>query len=124
MEDTVEGRAGTGRRKPQRCDATEVLLRSGRGAPSEGARSILAGAAGSMGDGDERIDLGLRVIGHQLGTALSALDPYRHGDDELRKAYNSVHAAMGDLAAVYCWITVTRKVRQARPERRRRPWDG
>jgi hypothetical protein len=121
MNQTVATRARPSGKQPQWCNATEHILRSGRGAPAGIGPGV---RANPVVDGGERVDVGLRAIGGNLGAALSALDPYRHGDDDLHAAYRSVHAAMGDLAAVYCWITLTRRVPPARPARRRRPWGG
>ncbi|MEI5674613.1 MULTISPECIES: hypothetical protein [unclassified Nocardioides] len=91
------------------CNATELLLRSGR----------VAGRVDATPADD-----GLEDVGHRLSVALVALGPHRESRDErLRRAYRCVHDAMGDLATVLLQVSApSPRARPARPARRRRPW--
>ena len=117
------------------CNATEILLRSGRGADADadGPVEPLApvpfrpeGAAEDLSEYfAERIQLGLIQVGRRLDAVMTALAPYRTADDALDAAYVEAHDALGDLAATYTWVTLGR--RPAPPARRgprRRPSGG
>ena len=72
---------------------------------------------------DDRARAGLRQVGHNLSSAMSALAPYRtSADSRLRAAYSSVHEAITDLAAVYAWLTFgpgrAQRIQRARDQRR------
>lgn len=116
--------------EPLSCNATEILLRSGRGAVSI-ADDALAPLAVSRQPADtteffaERIELGLLQMGRRLDTLMAVLSPYRTSNDELHAAYVEAHDALGDLAALYTWVTLGRRsAARAQPARRRRPSGG
>jgi hypothetical protein len=72
---------------------------------------------------DDRAKAGLRQVGRNLSSAMSALEPYRtSADTRLRTAYSSVHEAITDLAAVYAWLTFgpgrAQRLQRARDQRR------
>jgi hypothetical protein len=72
---------------------------------------------------DDRARAGLRQVGRNLSSAMSALAPYRTStDSRLRAAYSSVHEAITDLAAVYAWLTFgpgrAQRIQRARDQRR------
>lgn len=72
---------------------------------------------------DERTREGLRQVGRSLSSAMSALAPYRtSADARLRAAYESVHDAITDLAAVYAWLTFgpgrAQRMQRVRDQRR------
>jgi len=72
---------------------------------------------------DDRARAGLRQVGRNLSSAMSALAPYRtSADSRLRAAYSSVHEAITDLAAVYAWLTFgpgrAQRIQRARDQRR------
>jgi hypothetical protein len=74
---------------------------------------------------DDRARAGLRQVGRNLSSAMSALAPYRtSADSRLRAAYSSVHEAITDLAAVYAWLTFgpgrAQRIQRARDQRRTR----
>jgi hypothetical protein len=96
-------------------NATELLLRSGRRVSADGGASTRDRLS---------VDVGLEDLGHRLGVALIALGPHRaSGDERLRRAYRSVHAAMGDLAGVLALISVSERLApRARRGRHPRPW--
>ncbi|GAA4712891.1 hypothetical protein [Nocardioides conyzicola] len=55
---------------------------------------------------DDRAGAGLRQVGRNLSSAMTALAPYRDSaDGRLRAAYAAVHEAITDLAGVYAWLT-------------------
>jgi hypothetical protein len=107
------------RRQPVRCNATELMLQSGRHPSPAPPRDA------EFARGDE-VDQGLRMVGRGINVAMRRLEPHRTGPDaDLRAAYRALHDAITDLAAVYNWITLAnRPAPPARPARRRRPWGG
>ena len=111
-----------------KCNATELLLRSGRGTTQDSWEPVSLGRRPpDVGAShDERVELGLRQAGRRLQDAMSMLASYRESeDDRLRTAYTDVHDALGDLAATYTWVTLkNRPARPARPGRRRHPSGG
>jgi len=113
------------------CNATEILLRSGRGTaeyavdPAEPLTPVPMRPSGNEEYFAERIQLGLLQVGRRLDTVMTVLAPYRTTDDDLHTAYVEAHDALGDLAATYTWVTLGRRpAPRARPARRRRPSDG
>jgi len=134
------------RHAASRADEIERLLRSGRSADSSSdspadsssessAEDPAAAAAAAVeqvaellasdlpGLQDDRARDGLRQVGRNLSTAMSALAPYRtSADARLRAAYSSVHEAITDLAAVYAWLTFgprrAERIQRARDRRR------
>jgi len=113
------------------CNATEILLRSGRGmaddADDAGAplTPVPMRPSGTEEYFAERVQLGLLQVGRRLDTVMTVLAPYRTSDDDLRTAYVEAHDALGDLAATYTWVTLGRRpAPRARPARRRRPSGG
>jgi hypothetical protein len=115
---------------PTRCNATEMLLHSGRGMPgaADDARSLEPVVRRPPEVKEfvaERVELGLLQVGRRLETLLHVLGPYRSADHDLGTAYGAAHDALGDLAATYTWVTLgARPAPPARPGRRRRPWGG
>ena len=111
-----------------KCNATELLLRFGRGTAPTGREPVPLERRPPEVTSyhDERVEIGLRQAGHRLQSAMSTLARYRESDDEvLRSAYTDVHDALTDLAATYTWVTLGRRpARPAPPARRRRPWGG
>ncbi len=113
------------------CNATEILLRSGRGKVeyAGGAVEPLTPVPMRPGGNEEyfaeRVQLGLVQVGRRLDTVMTVLAPYRTTDDDLHTAYVEAHDALGDLAATYTWVTLGRRpAPRARPVRRRRPSGG
>jgi hypothetical protein len=106
-------------RQPVRCNATELMLHSGRNpgpAPPRDAEFARV----------SEVDQGLRMVGRGINVAMRRLEQHRTGPDaDLRAAYRALHDAITDLAAVYNWITLaTRPAPPARPARHQRPWGG
>jgi hypothetical protein len=113
------------------CNATEVMLRSGRdrNASEDGSERPLTPATRCRPEMTElcgeRVELGIRQVGLRLDTVMRALSPYRTMNEDLHQAYREVHDALGDLAATYTWVSLgSRQARPARPGLRRRPWGG
>ncbi len=113
------------------CNATEMMLRSGRGAARAPARGRDQRAPALRRPEEpteffaERIELGLIQVGRRLDAMMSVLTPYRTDDGDLQRAYTEAHDALGDLAATYTWVTLgSRPAPPAPPARRRRPWGG
>lgn len=72
---------------------------------------------------DDRARAGLRQVGRNLSSAMTALAPYRtSADARLRAAYAAVHEAITDLAGVYAWLSFgsgrAERVQRARDRRR------
>jgi hypothetical protein len=122
-----------------RADEIERLLRSGRvpnprqeEPPADDPAAAAAAAVEQVAEllasdlpglEDDRARAGLRQVGSNLSSAMSALAPYRtSADARLRAAYSSVHEAITDLAAVYAWLTFgpgrAQRIQRARDQRR------